>query len=95
MAVAPIPTATKIRILFFSPSIAGYSQGEESRRLGTLHLMRRRKKMKKLIAILLFAFASGCAASGASRYRPCHELRTDMSVSNVEFERRCPRDAPD
>jgi len=24
------------------------------------------------------------------RYRPCHELRTDMSVSNDEYHRRCP-----
>jgi hypothetical protein len=47
--------------------------------------------MKKLIAILLFVFASGCVASGASRYRPCHELRTDMSVSDEEFDRRCHR----
>jgi hypothetical protein len=51
--------------------------------------------MKKLIAIVLLALAPGCVASGASRYRPCHELRTDMSISNDEFERRCPRGAPD
>jgi hypothetical protein len=45
--------------------------------------------------LLGLVFASGCVASGASRYRPCHELRTDMSISNDEFERRCPRGAPD
>jgi hypothetical protein len=52
---------------------------------------------KKAVFVLLVGllFASGCVANGASRYRPCHELRTDMSVSNEEFERRCPRDAPD
>jgi hypothetical protein len=47
--------------------------------------------MKKLIAILVLAFASGCVASSGIRYRPCHELRSDMSVSDDEFERRCPR----
>jgi hypothetical protein len=46
-----------------------------------------------LIAILLLAFASGCVASSGFRHRPCHELRTDMSVSNDEFDRRCPRRA--
>ena len=46
--------------------------------------------MKKLIAILLLVFASGCVASSAFRYRPCHELRGDMSVSNEEFYRHCP-----
>ena len=47
--------------------------------------------MKKLIAILLLAFASGCVASSGIRYRPCHELRTDMSVSADEYELHCPR----
>ena len=47
--------------------------------------------MKKLIAILLLVLASGCVASSGSRYRPCNELRTDMSVSNEEFDRRCHR----
>jgi hypothetical protein len=51
----------------------------------------RGEEMKKLIAILLLAFASGCVASSGFRHRPCHELRTDMSVSNDEFDRRCPR----
>jgi hypothetical protein len=46
--------------------------------------------MKKLIAILVLAFASGCVASSDTRYRPCYELRTDMSVSNDEYYRRCP-----
>jgi hypothetical protein len=41
-----------------------------------------------LVGLLL---ASGCVASGGSRYRPCHELRTDMSISNDEFEYHCPR----
>ena len=49
------------------------------------------EEMKELIALLFLAFASGCVASSDFRYRPCHELRTDMSVSNEEFERRCPR----
>ena len=53
------------------------------------------EEMKRLIAILLLAFAFGCAASSDSRYRPCHELRTDMSVSNDDFELHCPRGAPD
>jgi hypothetical protein len=44
--------------------------------------------MKKGIAILLFAFTSGWVASSDIRYRPCHELRTDMSVSNDEYHRR-------
>jgi hypothetical protein len=46
---------------------------------------------RKMIVILLvgLAFASGCVASSGVRYRPCHELRTDMSVSNEEFSRRC------
>jgi hypothetical protein len=52
--------------------------------------------VKAAVVLLVgFALASGCAASGASRYRPCHELRTDMSISNDEFNRHCPRDAPD
>jgi hypothetical protein len=46
--------------------------------------------VKTIVVFLLgLIFASGCGASGASRYRPCHELRTDMSVSNEEFSRRC------
>jgi hypothetical protein len=35
---AKIHGATKIRILFFYPSIVGYSRGEENRQLGKLHL---------------------------------------------------------
>jgi hypothetical protein len=47
--------------------------------------------IKAIVVFLLgLVFVSGCAASGASRYRPCHELRTDMSVPNDEFNRRCP-----
>ena len=48
---------------------------------------------KKTIVVLLIGlvFASGCVASSGSRYRPCNELRTDMSVSNEEFDRRCHR----
>jgi len=45
--------------------------------------------MRKLIAILLLAFASGCVANG-TRYRPCHDLGTDMSVSVNEFYSQCP-----
>jgi hypothetical protein len=41
--------------------------------------------MHKLIAILLLAFASGCVAISDSRYRPCHELRTDMSISTMSL----------
>jgi outer membrane lipoprotein-sorting protein len=52
--------------------------------------------VKTIVVFLLgLVFVSGCVASGASPYRPCHELRTDMSISNDEFERRCPRGAPD
>jgi hypothetical protein len=54
-------------------------------------LLSKGKEMKKLIAILFLAFASGCVASSDFRYRPCHELRTDMTVSNDEYARRCPR----
>jgi hypothetical protein len=46
--------------------------------------------MKPLIAILLLAFAFGCVASSGIRYRPCYELRTDVSVSNDEYYSRCP-----
>ena len=45
--------------------------------------------MKKLIAILLLALASGCVASDI-RYRPCHDLGTDMSVSANEYYSQCP-----
>jgi hypothetical protein len=47
--------------------------------------------VKTIVVFLVgLVLASGCvAASGASRYRPCHELRTDMGVSNEEFSRRC------
>jgi hypothetical protein len=52
--------------------------------------------VKTIVVFLVgLVLASGCVASGTSRYRPCHELRTDMSVPNDEFNRRCPRDAPD
>jgi hypothetical protein len=43
-----------------------------------------------IVLVIGLALASGCVASGASRYRPCHELRTDMSVSNDEYYRHCP-----
>jgi hypothetical protein len=46
--------------------------------------------MKKLIAILLLAFASGCVASSDIRYRPCHDLGTDLSVSANEYYSQCP-----
>jgi hypothetical protein len=62
--------------------------------------MNRSKKTRmgiKTIVVFLvgLVLASGCVASGASRYRPCHELRTDMNISNDEFEHHCPRGAPD
>jgi hypothetical protein len=57
--------------------------------LASFHLA---EAQQPLIAILVLVLASGCVASGASRrYRPCHELRTDMSVSNDEFDWHCPR----
>jgi hypothetical protein len=47
--------------------------------------------IKALVVLLVgLVLASGCVASGASRYRPCHELRTDMSVPNEEFYYHCP-----
>ena len=46
--------------------------------------------MKKLIAILLLAFASGCVARGDIRYRPCHELGTDLKVPVDEYYSQCP-----
>jgi hypothetical protein len=62
-----------------------------ARELNGKRLLSKGEEMKKLIAILLVAFASaGCVASGI-RYRPCHELRTDMSVSNDEYDNHCPR----
>ena len=57
--------------------------------------MKRGAYQKNLLAVLLLAFTSGCFANGASRYRPCHELRTDMSISNDEYEFHRPRGAPD
>jgi hypothetical protein len=44
--------------------------------------------MKKLIAILLFAFVSGCVPSYR---RSCNELEADMSVSLDEFYSHCRR----
>jgi hypothetical protein len=49
--------------------------------------------MKKWIAISLLALASGYVANSTIRYRPCHVLRTDMSIPNNEFDRHCPRRA--
>jgi hypothetical protein len=47
--------------------------------------------IKAAVVLLVgFALVSGCVASGASRYRPCHELRTDMSISTEEYEFHCP-----
>jgi hypothetical protein len=42
--------------------------------------------MKKLIAILFLAFASGCLPS---YHRSCNELEADMSVSLDEFYSHC------
>jgi hypothetical protein len=39
---------------------------------------------------LLFA-SGGCVASSGSRYRPCHQLRMDPSISNAEYDWHCPR----
>jgi hypothetical protein len=46
---------------------------------------------KKAIVVLLvcLVLAFGYVASGASRDRPCRQLRIDMSVSNEKFEREC------
>jgi hypothetical protein len=44
--------------------------------------------MKKLIAILLLAFAPGCVPSYG---RSCIELEADMSVSLDEFYSHCRR----
>jgi hypothetical protein len=44
-----------------------------------------------VVFLASLVLASGCAAGSGSRYRPCNELRTDMSVSNEEFDRRCHR----
>ena len=52
-------------------------------------LLNKGEEMKKLIAILLLAFASGCVASDI-RYRPCHDLGTDMNVSANEYYSQCP-----
>jgi hypothetical protein len=46
--------------------------------------------MKKLIAISLFAFASGCVTSNGVQYRTCNDLGTDMSVSDNEYYGQCP-----
>jgi hypothetical protein len=47
--------------------------------------------IKAIIIFLVGSFlVPACAARGVSPYRPCHELRTDISVSNDEYEFRCP-----
>jgi hypothetical protein len=46
--------------------------------------------IKVVVFLVGLVLASGCVASDASHYRTCHELRTDMSVPNDEFNRRCP-----
>jgi len=51
-------------------------------------LSSKKKEMKKLIAILLLAFASGCVPSYR---RSCNELEADMSVSLDEFYSHCRR----
>ena len=50
------------------------------------YLLSKREEMKKLIAILLLAFASGCLPA---YHRSCNELETDMSVSLDEFYSHC------
>ena len=50
------------------------------------YLLSKREEMKKLIAILLLAFASGCLPT---YHRSCNELETDMSVSLDEFYSHC------
>jgi hypothetical protein len=52
-------------------------------------LLNKGEEMKKLIAILLLAFASGCVASTGIHYRSCNELGADMSVSLDEFYSHC------
>ena len=51
----------------------------------------------KTIVVFLagLVLASGCVAGSGYRHRPCNELRTDMSVSNDEFNHRCPRNPGD
>ena len=46
---------------------------------------------KKAIGVFLvgLALASGCVASD-TRYRPCHDLGTDVSVSANEYYGQCP-----
>jgi hypothetical protein len=76
-----------------SNGVLGLSwQGEKRSGQLALNGSRRADMGIKATVVLLvgFALASGCVASGASRYRPCHELRTDMSVSNDEYEFHCP-----
>ena len=57
--------------------------------IGSRDKMRGQKEVRKLIAILFLAFASGCVASDI-RYRPCHDLGTDMSVSANDYYSQCP-----
>ena len=50
------------------------------------YLLSKREEMKKLIAILLLAFASGCLPVS---HRSCNELEGDPSVSLREFYSHC------
>ena len=60
-----------------------------SRSRGCLYRDEGQEEMKKLIATLFLAFASGCVSSDI-RYRPCHDLGTDMTVSANEYYSQCP-----
>jgi hypothetical protein len=42
-----------------------------------------------LVLFVVLAFASECVASDI-RYRPCHDLVTDMTVSANEYYSQCP-----
>jgi hypothetical protein len=46
-----IPSATKIRILFFYPSIAGYSPAKENRQSEKLHSIT--AQVRRLISVML------------------------------------------
>ena len=57
-----------------------------ARELNGKRLLSKGEEMKKLFAILLLAFASGCLPS---YHRSCNELEADMSVSLDEFYSHC------
>ena len=80
-----IPGATKIRILFFYLSIIS-SAGKKKTGNQENVTQRLDGRMKRLIAILLLVFASGCPPMSR---RSCNELDIDPSVSNAEYYSHC------